>query len=384
MDREQGRADDFVGGQPAREATDAPPPSAPRWTAAQIRGLVIPGVAFVVLIAVLLWGSLSSVRSTPAGSLTTPTAPVAGGAAAAPTPSQAPASPPVAAVAPSATLVPPSATPLPPSPTPVPATATPVPSPTATVPPPTATPDAALPLKGRRIGLDPGHGPRGDLGAVLVDPATGKLVLAEDELNLDVGLRTAALLRARGAAVVMTRETKDSFTAPWPPDTNGDGIKNGEADDLQERIDILNNFGAEVFLSMHANSSADPAKRQGVQALYCASSDCLFPAQSKHLGALVLSQLRDKLAAIGYPVARSELRDDTWSDVPGEAPGHLFMLGPANPPNHPRATQMPGVIAELLYVTSPEEAAELKLDSVRQAIALAYADALQQYLLGTP
>src|SRR5689334_14580323 len=31
------------------------------------------------------------------------------------------------------------------------------------------TPDPALPLKGRRIGLDPGHGPRGDLGAVLVD-----------------------------------------------------------------------------------------------------------------------------------------------------------------------------------------------------------------------
>jgi N-acetylmuramoyl-L-alanine amidase len=41
---------------------------------------------------------------------------------------------------------------------------------------------------------------------------------------------------------------------------------------------------------------------------------------------------------------------------------------------------MPGIVIEALYVTSPDEAAQLKRDSVRQAIAVAYADALQEYL----
>ena len=43
---------------------------------------------------------------------------------------------------------------------------------------------------------------------------------------------------------------------------------------------------------------------------------------------------------------------------------------------------MPGVIVESLYVTSPAEAALLKQDAVRRAIALAYADGIQNYLTG--
>ena len=41
---------------------------------------------------------------------------------------------------------------------------------------------------------------------------------------------------------------------------------------------------------------------------------------------------------------------------------------------------MPGITIEALYVTSPAEAAALKQDNVRDAIALAYADALQEFL----
>src|SRR5262249_3018537 len=157
-------------------------------------------------------------------------------------------------------------------PTAVPTTAAPPTAARPTAKP--APPGGDQPLAGRRIGLDPGHGPRNDLGAVLVDPTTGRLVLSEDELNLDVAQRVRDLRAARGARVILPRETKDSFPAPWPADTNGDGIKHGAADDLQERIDILNAFHAEVFLSIHANSSADPKKRQGTQALFCASDDC--------------------------------------------------------------------------------------------------------------
>ena len=63
---------------------------------------------------------------------------------------------------------------------------------------------------------------------------------------------------------------------------------------FQERIDILNNFHAEVFLSIHANSSANPARRKGIQALYCGGSgaaDCPFQDQELRLGKLALDQL---------------------------------------------------------------------------------------------
>ncbi len=265
------------------------------------------------------------------------------------------------------------------------ALSTPTPDPQPTMPPALTavpTPDPRKPLAGRRIGLDPGHGPRDDLGAVLLDPDTGRLVLSEAELDLDLALRCRDLLAARGADVVLTRESADTFTAPWPADANDDGTVGGASDDLQTRVDILNDFRAEVFVSIHANSSSDPAKRKGIQALYCATEDCAFPAESKRLGKLALDQLEAKLEAAGYPVQKRELRSDLWSDGPDDPVGHLFLLGPTVMPRHVRATRMPGVVAESLYVTSPAEASQLKKDAVRQAIALAYADALLEYLTG--
>lgn len=245
-------------------------------------------------------------------------------------------------------------------------------------PGPSPTINALLPLLGRRIGLDPGHGPRGDLGAVLVDPGSGQLIMSEAEFNLDVALRCRDILRARGAGVVLTRENADTFTAPWPVDANGDGIVGGPKDDLQERVDILNAFHAEAFLSIHVNNAPDQPYTRGVQAFYCSTGDCPIPSQSKQLGQLVLDQLQEKLANAGYPVKSAELHSDFWLD-----PLHLFLLGPLNPPTHVRATQMPGVLSESLYLSSPAEAVQLQHNNVRQAVALAYADALQSFLNGS-
>ena len=209
---------------------------------------------------------------------------------------------------------------------------------------------------------------------------TGKLILSEDELNLDIAMRCREILAARGAEVFLTRLTEEEFTLPWPPDTNGDGVEEGASDDLQHRIDMMNDFRAEVFISIHANSAANIAKRKGIQALYCATEDCPFPAQSRRLGGILLEQLKAKLGAAGYEIEQSELRSDLWQDTPDEVPSHLFLLGPAEEPRHPRASEMPGVIIEAFYVTSPTEAEYLNRDDVRQMIALAYADGLEEYL----
>src|SRR5687767_4682391 len=148
---------------------------------------------------------------------------------------------------------------------------------------PTQTANPQLPLLGRRVGLDPGHGPREDLGAVALNPDTGRLVLSEDEFNLDVAMRAREILTARGASVVLTRENAETFTGvSWPADVNGDGIESSESDDLQARIDILNDFKAEVFVSIHANGGVlDKSKREDVQVLYCGAPECAFPEENR-------------------------------------------------------------------------------------------------------
>jgi len=205
--------------------------------------------------------------------------------------------------------------------------------------------------------------------------------LAEAEFNLDVALRCRDILVARGASVVLTRETADTFTAPWPVDANGDGIVGASGDDLQERVDILNNFHAQAFISIHANAGTMDASHQDLQVIYCGTSDCVAPVQSRLLGQFVLQQLQSKLAGAGYTSHNGMLETDLAADS-SNPPLHEFVLGPVSPPRHVRATTMPGILAESLYVTSPDQAAELNKDSVRQAIALAYADALQQYFAG--
>ncbi len=247
---------------------------------------------------------------------------------------------------------------------------------------PTKTASPQLPLIGRRIGLDPGHGPLNDLGAVLIDPNTGELILSEAEFNLEIALRVRDILLARRASVVLTRESADTFTAPWPADTNGDGIVGASGDELQERVDILNNFHAEVFMSIHANGgTSEQSAKEDLQVLYCGSSECAFPAESKELAHLVLGQLETHLASATGTTYGGEALNDLSVDS-SDPPLHLFVLGPVSPPRHVRATNMPGVLAESLYITRPTQATLLKEGSVRQAIALAYADALQAYLTG--
>ncbi len=121
-----------------------------------------------------------------------------------------------------------------------------------------------------------------------------------------------------------------------------------------------------------------PAEKE-IQVIYCGAPACGFTAENKRLGELVLDHLQTRLASVAGMAHGGSLLTDLAVDS-SDPPEQMFVLGPVNLPRHARAIAMPGVLAESLYVTSPTHAALLKLDSVRQAIALAYADALQVYL----
>lgn len=96
------------------------------------------------------------------------------------------------------------------------------------------------PLAGKRIVIDPGHGGffRGALGVK---------GLTEAEVNLGVALDLAALLRARGAEVLLTRESDRDFLTPADSSLRSD---------LAERVRMANASRPDLFVSVHHN--ADP------------------------------------------------------------------------------------------------------------------------------
>ncbi len=99
-----------------------------------------------------------------------------------------------------------------------------------------------LGLKIGKIVIDPGHGGH-DTGTI------GPNGLEEKDLVLDVSRRLGKLLQTRlGAEVIYTR--KDDTFIP-----------------LETRTAIANEEGADLFVSVHANSSHDPDAR-GVETYY--------------------------------------------------------------------------------------------------------------------
>jgi len=100
-----------------------------------------------------------------------------------------------------------------------------------------------LGLKIGRLVIDPGHGGH-DTGTI------GPTGLMEKDLCLDVALRLGKIIEQRlpGAEVIYTR-SDDSFVP------------------LEERTNIANQSKADLFISIHANSSRDTGAR-GIETYY--------------------------------------------------------------------------------------------------------------------
>lgn len=97
-------------------------------------------------------------------------------------------------------------------------------------------------LAGKKICLDPGHGGP-DRGAA------GIKGLQEKTVNLAIALKTAELLRAAGAEVVLTRSTD---TQVGPP-----GCR--EAEELEARVQVAVKAKADLFVSIHNNHAGSGA-----------------------------------------------------------------------------------------------------------------------------
>ncbi|MSQ15210.1 MAG: N-acetylmuramoyl-L-alanine amidase [Dehalococcoidia bacterium] len=224
------------------------------------------------------------------------------------------------------------------------------------------------PKNGRRtIAIDPGH------GGPEVGAASGSL--AEKNVNLEIARRLKSLLETSGYRVVLTRDSDSrSYTVP---DDKANLAFSGTRADLQGRVDIANAAEADIFVSIHNNGSGD-AGQNGTEVWY--SSDRPFADKSFRLAQNVQDSLVSQLRAAGYNTTNRGLKDGAFFRVFNGQSFPLFVLGrPRIAPRPTRATNMPGVLGETLFLSNPSDAPMLRSDAILVAIAMGYTEGIARY-----
>lgn len=216
--------------------------------------------------------------------------------------------------------------------------------------------------------LDPGHG-GADPGTIGVDG------LKEKDVVLQIALEVERALLASGRyAVVLTRRGDEGLP-------------------LRERVRIANAAQAAVFLSLHADSIADPTiSGASVYTLSETASDAEAAAlaakenKADVLSSVDLSRHDPTVASILIDLAQR----DTMNKSVELAQALVDELRKVTPllPNHRRfagfavlkSIEVPSALIELGYLSNPEEARRLVDPAHRRRLAAAIVAAIDRFL----
>jgi len=114
-----------------------------------------------------------------------------------------------------------------------------------------------LPLAGKVIVIDPGHGGL-DGGAVADDGEKTE----EKRITLEVAKMTRHYLEQAGAIVYLTRETDKDLA-----DDSLRGLSKRKSQDIRRRIEFIHDKHADLFISIHLNSLSSQRWR-GAQSFF--------------------------------------------------------------------------------------------------------------------
>ena len=220
-------------------------------------------------------------------------------------------------------------------------------------------------LKLRKIVIDAGHG-GGDPGAI------GRTGLREKDVNLDIARRLGNLLRSYGVEVVMTRNS-DRFVP------------------LDRRVEIANNSGADLFVSIHSNANR-VRSLSGVEAYYVSAGindskrayatagsaalnldDAFFASDSLNLKAILWDMIYTYNRAESIQLSRSICRSigsNLDARVIGIKGARFEVL---------RGVRMPAVLIEAGFLSNYNEERMLKNSYYRQRIAESIVEGIYDY-----
>lgn len=174
-----------------------------------------------------------------------------------------------------------------------------------------------------KVFVDQGHNPQG------FNAGAEGFGLREQDITYNVGMYLADILRADGRFEVMTSRNS-------PTEVLG----TSNATSLQERVNMANTWGADYFISIHANASTNPDANGSEVYVYSQNT----PAYN--LASDVLAQI----------VRRLDMRDLGVKTRPT-----LYVL---------RRTQMPAILVELGFITNESDANKLANNQYEFAYAI--------------
>ena len=186
--------------------------------------------------------------------------------------------------------------------------------------------------------LDAGHG--GIDGGAISDSG-----LKESDINLQIALKTEALVRFLGIDTVMTRETDTD---------NSDNKAYSEHDNLVQRVKLANSTENAVLISIHQNKFPS-AVVSGAEVMYSDNDD------SKALGLITQDNLVTLLDSSNRRVARP-------------APKELLLTS---------SVECPTILVECGFMSNPQEVKKLASNDYQLKLAAILAGSYIQFLNNT-
>lgn len=178
--------------------------------------------------------------------------------------------------------------------------------------------------------IDAGHG-GDDPGKIGINNAL------EKEINLQIAKEIKKCLEKAGITVVMTRE-------------NDSSLKNSKAEDMRERVKIIDESKAKIAVSIHQNSFSSETEK-GAQVFYYSESE----------EGIKIAQILQNHLKILNPDNKREIKENN----------SYFLL---------KRTKTPTVIVECGFLSNWEEAEKLTETEYQKEIAQVISEGILAYM----
>ena len=193
-----------------------------------------------------------------------------------------------------------------------------------------------LPLTGKVIVIDPGHGGP--------DGGAGDSDVLEKDIALSVSLKIRDYLQEQGALVVMTREEDKDLAKE-----STQGYRKRKVEDLKERLNVINDSNADLFLSIHLNAIPS-SKWSGAQTFYASSIE-----ENERAAKFI----QDELIV--------NLENTTRKAKPLDS---IYIL---------KYAKRPGALVEIGFLSNPAEKARLMTEDYQNKIAASIYKGVNRY-----
>ena len=224
-----------------------------------------------------------------------------------------------------------------------------------------------------KVVIDPGHGGK--------FPGAVQNGIEEEDLNLAVSLIVRRLLEEQGVDVTLTRSSDEHLSEDW-------------STDLNRRVDISNRLNADLFVSIHANSSRNRRLR---------GSDVFIARESEDADERVTKALREaprlpeRFGRLLYErdgmtrkIVHRLLFEEKYrrSLVLARCVAKALEKNPFDGFNRindcgfrvVKWTRAPAVLVEMGFISNPETAEKFKTASYRRLVAELIAEGIMEYV----